>query len=298
MMTTINPVRLERNRKLSRYAIREHGGNILFMLPAFILFAYVVLIPFVQSIPVSFTDKKAIFAKSWEFVGIENYVKLLKSTSFQSSFVHTLQFTVVYIAGANILGLAMALMLWHSSKFNNFMRTLMFMPFTVSLVASTKVWSYVYTDIFTPLTGLPSPLGISSQVVYGLALIAIWRDMGYCMLIYIAALQAVPHEYYEAARVEGANAWHEFCHITTPMIVPAFTANITLLLSWGLRCFDYSQMVINMKTAKTTAVFVYEYIFGNSRAGLGQAGAIILTLVLVLVTNIVTTLLRKREVEM
>ncbi|MEA5015180.1 MAG: sugar ABC transporter permease [Candidatus Limiplasma sp.] len=297
-MTTLNSVRLERHRRLSRYAVREHGTNLLFLLPAFLLFAYVVLIPFFQSIPISFTDKKAIFARSWEFIGLENYWKLLKSGSFQDSFLHTVQFSAVYIVGANLLGLVVALMLWHAGRFNNFMRTLMFMPFTVSLVASTKVWSYVYTDIFTPLTGQPSPLGISSQVIYGLATIAIWRDMGYCMLIYIAALQTVPHEYYEAARVEGANGWHEFLHITAPMIVPAFTANITLLLSWGLRCFDYSQMVINMKTAKTTAVFVYEYIFGNARAGLGQAGAIILTLVLVVLTNIVTTILRKREVEM
>ena len=297
-MTTVSPARLGRHRKLSPYAIREHGGNLLFMLPAFILFAYVVLIPFIQSIPVSFTDKKAIFADTWNFVGFDNYIKLFKSVSFQESFLHTGQFTIVYIIGANFLGLLLALMLWKSGRFNNVMRTLLFMPFTVSLVASTKVWSYVYTDILTPLTGSPSPLGISSQVIYGLALIAIWRDMGYCMLIYIAALQSVPLEYYEAARVEGANAWHEFRHITAPMIVPAFTANITLLLSWGLRCFDYSQMVLNMKTAKTTAVFVYEYIFGNSRAGLGQAGAIILTLVLVVLTNVVTTILRKREVEM
>lgn len=297
-MTTVPPVHLDRKRKLTSYALREHGCNLLFMLPAFLLFAFAVLIPFLQSIPVSFTDKKAIFANNWNFVGFDNYLKLLKSTSFQDSFLHTVQFTAVYIIGANVLGLLLAMVLWRSSRFNNLMRTLLFMPFTVSLVASTKVWSYVYTDILTPLTGAPSPLGISSQVIYGLALIAIWRDMGYCMLIYIAALQSVPLEYYEAARVEGANGWHEFRHITAPMIVPAFTANITLLLSWGLRCFDYSQMVINMKTAKTTAVFVYEYIFGNSRAGLGQAGAIILTLVLVLLTNIVTTILRKREVEM
>ena len=296
-MTAINSTRLDRKRKLTRYAIREHGGNILFMLPDFALFAFVVLVPFIQSIPVSFTDKKAIFAKSWNFVGLENYIKLLKSSSFQDSFLHTVHFTVVYILGANVLGLALALMIWKSSRFNNVIRTLLFMPFTVSLVAATKVWSYVYTDVLMPLTGMPSPLGISSQVIYGLAAIAIWRDMGYCMLIYIAALQSIPGEYYEAARVEGANFWHEFRSITLPMIVPAITANVTLVLSWGLRCFDYSQMVLNMKAAKTTAVFVYEYIFGNSRAGLGQAGAIILTLVLVVLSNIVTTVLRKREVE-
>ena len=102
-MTAINPSRLDRKHRLTRFAVREHGGNILFMLPAFALFAFVVLIPFLQSIPTSFTDKKAIFAKEWNFVGFENYGKLLKSASFRDSFLHTFQFTIVYIIGANML---------------------------------------------------------------------------------------------------------------------------------------------------------------------------------------------------
>lgn len=268
------------------------------MLPAFLLFACIVLIPFIQSVPISFTDKKAIFAKNWNFVGFDNYIKLLKNKAFLDTFVHTAHFTLIYILGANVMGLVLSLMIWRSGRFNNVIRTLLFMPFTVSLVASTKVWSYVYTDIVSPLFGIPSPLGVSSQVILGLAIIAIWRDMGYCMLIYIAGLQSIPGEYYEAARVEGANFWHEFMNITLPMLVPAITANVTLVLSWGLRCFDYSQMVLNMKAAKTTAVFVYEWIFGNSRAGVGQAAAIILTLALVLLTNVINTVLRKKEVEL
>lgn len=297
-MTTIHPTRLDRKRRLTIYAVREHGSNILFMLPAFLLFACIVLIPFIQSVPISFTDKKAIFAKNWNAVGFDNYIKLLKNKAFLDTFVHTAHFTIIYILGANVIGLFLSLMIWRSGRFNNVVRTLLFMPFTVSLVASTKVWSYVYTDIVSPLFGIPSPLGVSSQVILGLAIIAIWRDMGYCMLIYIAGLQSIPGEYYEAARVEGANFWHEFRSITLPMLVPAITANVTLVLSWGLRCFDYSQMVLNMKAAKTTAVFVYEWIFGNSRAGVGQAAAIILTLALILLTNVINTILRKKEVEL
>ncbi len=280
------------------YAIREHGGNILFMLPAFILFAFVELVPFIQSIPISFTDKKAIFAKTWNFVGLENYIKLLTNKTFRQTFLNTANFTILYIIGANVLGLLFALLIWRSGRFNNLIRTLLFMPFTVSLVASTKVWSYVYTDVLMPLTGSPSPLGISGQVIAGLAVIAIWRDMGYCMLIYIAGLQSISRDYYEAADVEGAGFATKFFRITIPMLMPAITSNVTLILAWGLRCFDYSQMVITMKAAKTTAVFVYEYIFGNSRAGIGQAAAIILTAVLVVLTNVITTILRKREVEL
>ena len=297
-MTAINPSRLDRKHRLTRFAVREHGGNILFMLPAFALFAFVVLIPFLQSIPTSFTDKKAIFAKEWNFVGFENYGKLLKSASFRDSFLHTFQFTIVYIIGANMLGLALALLLWKSGPFNNVMRTLLFMPFTVSLVASTKVWSYVYTDVLSPLTGAPSPLGISSQVIYGLAAIAIWRDMGYCMLIYIAGLKAIPNDYYEAATIDGASTIQKFFRVTIPLLVPSFTSNVTLLLAWGLRCFDYPMAVArNMEAAQTSAMFVYDYIFGYSKAGLGQAAAVMLTIVLVLLTRVVTYFFRKSEVE-
>ena len=194
MSTTIGQTGTKK-RRLTAYAVREHGGNILFMLPAFVLFAFVELIPFFQSIPISFTDKKAIFAKTWNYVGFENFLKLINNNSFQQTFLNTAHFTILYIVGANILGLVLALMIWRSGRLNNVIRTLLFMPFTVSLVASTKVWSYVYTDVLMPITGQPSPLGISSQVIAGLAVIAIWRDMGYCMLISIAGLQSIPREY-------------------------------------------------------------------------------------------------------
>lgn len=288
---------IQNRKKFSLKAFtRRHGANIVLVLPAVLFFCYAVLVPFIQSFPVSFTNKKALFSTNWEYIGFQNYQKLLQNHTFLSTFGHTAQFTLVTVIGSNIMGFALALLIHRSGMFNNLCRTLFFIPFTVSSVSATKVWSYVYSDIFLPLTGLASPLGISSQVIYGIAVIAIWREMGYCMLIYIAALQTIPEEYYEAAKVEGASPIHSFLHITIPMSVPAITANTTLVLAWGLRCFDYSQMVANMKTAKTTAVFVYEYIFGNARAGLGQASAIILTVVLIIITNLVNGFLRKKEV--
>ena len=118
------------------------------------------------------------------------------------------------------------------------------------------------------------------------------------MLIYIAALQTISQDYYEAATVEGANSWQRFWRITIPMIVPAFTTNITLILSWGLRTFDLSMNVsANMAAGQTTAYYIYQSIFQNSKAGLGQAAAIILTVILVVLTQIVTRVLRRLEVE-
>ena len=170
--------------------------------------------------------------------------------------------------------------------------------FTISVTAGAIVWSYVFTDVYSPLTGNVSPLGLPSQVVPAMAIMASWRDMGYCMLIYIAALQTMSQDFYEAATVEGANAWQKFIHITIPMIVPAFTTNITLILAWGLRTFDLPMVVAaNLQEGQTTAVYIYQSIFANNKARLGQAAAIILTVILIVLTQIVTRVLRRLEVE-
>lgn len=278
--------------------LRTHGTNLLFLLPAFALFAYVVLVPFIQGIPYSFTNWKSIISDKREFNGLHNYILMLKNTYFQQAFVHTLTFTLIYDIGANVLGLAFALLLFRNSKFANACRTMMFLPFTTALTSAAIVWSYVYTDVYSVLFGVASPLGQSSQVVPGMAVIAIWRDMGYCMLIYIAGLKAIPGDYYEAAILDGANTIQRFTRVTLPLLIPSFTSNVTLLLAWGLRCFDYPMAVArNMEAAQTSAMFIYDYIFGYSKAGLGQASAVMLTIVLVLLTRVVTYFFRKSEVE-
>ena len=278
--------------------LRTHGTNLLFLLPAFALFAYVVLVPFIQGIPFSFTNWKSIISDKREFNGLHNYILMLKNTYFQQAFVHTLTFTLIYDIGANVLGLAFALLLFRNSKFANACRTMMFLPFTTALTSAAIVWSYVYTDVYSVLFGVASPLGQSSQVVPGMAVIAIWRDMGYCMLIYIAGLKAIPGDYYEAAILDGANTIQRFTRVTLPLLIPSFTSNVTLLLAWGLRCFDYPMAVArNMEAAQTSAMFIYDYIFGYSKAGLGQASAVMLTIVLVLLTRVVTYFFRKSEVE-
>ena len=90
------------------------------------------------------------------------------------------------------------------------------------------------TDVYSPLFQKMSPLGLSSQVVPAMAIIAIWRDMGYCMLIYLAGLQSISGEYYEAAKVDGATWWQRTRLITFPLILPAIVSNVTLLIAGAL----------------------------------------------------------------
>ncbi|MBD9221430.1 MAG: sugar ABC transporter permease [Clostridiales bacterium] len=285
-------------RRLSSSAARTHGGNMLFMLPTIILFCIVVLIPFFQGIPYSFTNWKSIVSETKEFNGLKNYIYLIKNKYFQDSLLVTFKFTILYMISANVMGLLLALAIHRSSWFNNIARTVLFLPFTVSVTAGSIVWSYVFTDVYGTITGLVSPLGMPGQIIYGMVVIGAWRDMGYTMLIYIAALQAVPQDYYEAATVDGAGKLRQFFSVTVPNIVPAFTTNVTLLLAWGLRTFDMPMAVArNAREGQFTAVYVYDSIFSNNKAGLGQSAAVILTIILVVLTQIVTRSLRRLEVE-
>ena len=290
--------KLNMPRRLSSSAARTHGGNMLFMLPTIILFCIVVLIPFFQGIPYSFTNWKSIVSETKEFNGLKNYIYLIKNKYFQDSLLVTFKFTILYMISANVMGLLLALAIHRSSWFNNIARTVLFLPFTVSATAGSIVWSHVFTDVYGTLTGLVSPLGMPGQIIYGMVVIGAWRDMGYTMLIYIAALQAVPQDYYEAATVDGAGKLRQFFSVTVPNIVPAFTTNVTLLLAWGLRTFDMPMAVArNAREGQFTAVYVYDSIFSNNKAGLGQAAAVILTIILVVLTQIVTRSLRRLEVE-
>lgn len=290
--------KLNMPRRLSSSAARTHGGNMLFMLPTIILFCIVVLIPFFQGIPYSFTNWKSIVSETKEFNGLKNYIYLIKNKYFQDSLLVTFKFTILYMISANVMGLLLALAIHRSSWFNNIARTVLFLPFTVSATAGSIVWSYVFTDVYGTITGLVSPLGMPGQIIYGMVVIGAWRDMGYTMLIYIAALQAVPQDYYEAATVDGAGKLRQFFSVTVPNIVPAFTTNVTLLLAWGLRTFDMPMAVArNAREGQFTAVYVYDSIFSNNKAGLGQAAAVILTIILVVLTQIVTRTLRRLEVE-
>lgn len=277
---------------------KEHLGNILFLLPTIVLFGVVVLVPFIQGIPYSFMSWKSIISSNHPWIGTKNYEYLIGNKYFNMSLGVTFRFTLEYLLLTNVLGFGLALLIHKSSKFNNVARTVFFLPFTTSVAAGAIVWRYLYTDVFGTLFNAVSPLSLPNQIVPAMAVMASWRDMGYTMLIYIAGLQTISQDYYEAATVEGANAWQQFWKITIPMIVPAFTTNITLILSWGLRTFDLPMNVsANMEAGQTTAYYVYQSIFQNSKASLGQAAAIILTVILIVLTQIVTRVLRRLEVE-
>lgn len=271
-----------------------------FVAPALILYLLTVVLPFIQGIPYSLTNWNLVSSQS-EFVGLKNYVNLFHSSVFWKSIGNTFQFTLYYVVLSNVIGLCIALLIQKSTRINNISRTLVFMPYVISMLTAAFVWKYIFNTVYSPLFNVPSPLGVKAQAMFGISIIAVWRTSGYCMLIYIAALQGVPQEYYEAASVEGANGIQKFFKITAPLILPAFSVNVSLLLAWGLKVFDAVMATTyggpGRNTTLTMAMFIYNNIFGNSKAGYGQAAAVIMTAILLVISFLISKFFRSKGVD-
>lgn len=271
-----------------------------FILPAVVMFAVFVAYPFIQGFPISFTKWDGM-SPNRTFVGIDNYLRIFQDGNVINATKNTLMFTAFTMVCSNVFGLLLALMISKTSKLNNVLRTCIFMPYCLSLVLCAYIWRYIYSDVFYEILGIPSPLGSTVWVMLGLAVISVWRDAGYCMVVYIAAIQGISSDYYEAADLEGANPWQKFKHITFPMIAPAVTTNLTLLLAWGMKVYDYPMAATSGgpgRASETVAMLIYNNLFTYFRAGYGQAIAITFTIAIFVVSTIVSKILRAREVEL
>lgn len=274
--------------------------NFLFLLPACFVFLVFVLIPFIQGIPLSLYEWDG-YSEVKTFVGAANYVKVLKDVNLVEVVGNTFEFTLYYLIGCNVLGLLLALLVKKATKLNSVLRTIFFMPFVLSMILASFMFSYIYSDVFYGIFGIKSFLGNIDAVNPAIALIAIWKDSGYCMIVYIASLMMVPNEYYEAAKIEGCGVVKAFFHITMPLIVPAFTANLTLILAWGMQAFDYQMAATGGgpgHASETVGMYIYKNIFVYHNAGYGQAIGILLTLGLAVLTMLLTGYLRRKEVEL
>ena len=271
-----------------------------FILPAMILFLVFVVYPFLQGFPISFTKWDGLSPVK-TFNGISNYLKIFKDANVWNATKNTLIFTALTMFFSNFLGLLFALMISKTSRLNSVLRTCIFVPYCLSLVLSSYIWRYVYSDVLYEFTGIPSPLGSTTWVMVGLAIISVWRDAGYCMVVYIAAIQGVSKDYYEAADIEGCSRWKKFTNITLPLIGPAITANFTLLLVWGMKVFDYPMAATGGgpgRSSETIAMLIYNNLFVYNKAGYGQAIAIVFTLAIFLCSTLLSKTLRAREVEL
>ena len=269
-----------------------------FLAPSLILFLFIILVPLVRGVQYTFTNWDGLMPKL-NYVGLKNYITVIHDKDLIQPICNTILFTLVTVVAINVIGLAVAMAVNKEFKGVNIIKSIIFIPLVVSLVLVSQMWMYVYSDFFS-LLGWKSPLIDKKTSMLGLCIMSIWRESGLAMMIYLAGLKNIPTEINEAAIIDGANFWQRFRNVTVPFLAPAFTYCIPLWLAAGLRMYDYSFVATSggpQHSTETMAYYIDSYLFPYNKVGYGQTVAVLYLIVCIILSNVVTRTLRKREFE-
>ena len=270
----------------------------LFTLPTIIAFAIAFLIPFLYGIFLSFTSFRTVTDITW--VGFSNYVRAFTD---DNNFIHALWFTVrfaiVSLILINLVAFALALLLTGGVKGTNFFRTVFFMPNLIGGIVLGYIWQLLINGI---LLNFGVDLTYSAKYgFWGLIVLMNWQQAGYMMVIYIAAIQSIPTEMTEAAKIDGANGWQIIRNITVPMVMPAITICTFLTVTNSFKLFDQNLALTAGAPARESAMLaldIYTTFYGRvGYEGVGQAKAVVFSLIVALIVILQMRLTRTKEVE-
>ena len=278
---------------------------LVLVLPGMIFFTVGLIIPLFLSFRYSLTDWDGMTAKK-TFVGLQNYIKLFKDKEFLESWWFTIKFTIGNTIIQNVLALLFAVALDSGIRFQKLYRTAFFVPCLISAIVVGFVWLKMFSNVLPAINDLLGTgfnfllFGKAETVLGGLLIANNWQWVGYWMLIYLAGLQSVPAELYEAAKVDGANAIHRFFNVTIPMLAPAITICVVGITTGSLKVYDL--LVASTKggpgRASTSVIYkTYTTAINGRQYGYGSAMTVTLVIALLLVALIQVKGLRKKEVQ-
>jgi len=291
-----------------KQSAREWWTGLWFILPATVIFVAFVYYPFLASVFYSFTEWDSI--RPAKFIGWDNYAFLLEDSKMIQAAKNTLMITFFGIFVQNPLSLLLAVLLNRSFRTKIFLRVAFYLPVVVSLVITSIVWSNIlqYDGVLNSLLdqlGLQAWgrdwLGDTRSVFPTIIALTQWQGLGYCAVIYLAGLQGIPQELYEAAKMDGAKAWHRFLHVTLPMLMPATTIVVFLTIVGGLKMFDIPYVMTGGgpgSSSYTITLAIYNAAFRENTYGYAIAAGIVLMLFIMIVTLIQLRIMRSKEVEM
>lgn len=281
-----------------------------FIAPAFVLFTVFLIIPTVSSLYYSLTSWDGI-NPNIKFIGIANYVEIFTSARFGNALKNTALLTVVISICENVLALALALLVDSVCRAKNLFRAIFYVPVILSGVVSGFIWKIMYSYNFGPINKVLDMIGLAALkqdwlgnakiAIWAVAVVMIWKNAGYYMIIYLAALQGVPQDVMEAASIDGATALQRFRHITIPLISGSFTICFTLSLINGLKVFDQIAVMTDGGPGFATETIVYLLYrsgFGEGRQGFGTAVGVVLLCIILVLNTAQSAFLRKREVQL
>jgi ABC-type sugar transport system permease subunit len=268
----------------------------LFLLPAAINIVVFRYYPLFKAVSVS-TRSYSLLGGDKGSVGLSNYIQAFGDPAFLQSLLVTLNFVLIRVPSLILLGLAIALLLQSSSKTNNFLRTVVLLPTVTSIIVVSVIWTLIYNPSSGLLNSILDVFGLgpfrylSSQenALPAVAIVTIWKDIGLSMLILLAALQNVPDEIIESAKVEGARYFQILYHVILPTIRPAI---LLVIVTLTVSSFQLFAPVYAMTqggpggTTRITVYYIYQQAFRYNDLGYANALSVLLLLVLVVISSL------------
>jgi multiple sugar transport system permease protein len=266
--------------------------------PTVIILMVLILYPVVYNIYISFFDYGITRST---FVGIDNYLRVLKDGAFWKSFFITVGFTLMTVGGSLLLGLGVALMLNKEFKGRSIVRTIVLLPYITPLISIVFSWQYIFDPSLGPFVEIfgrqlkwISPqldlLNNSNNAFIVASVFNIWRNFPFVYLMILSRLQSIPDEYYEAAEMDGASPWKKFTNITLPELYFVMGAVALMRGIWNFYKFD--EVYLISKKAGTLPIFIYERVIGTTSPEFGVAAAIA-TVLMVIMLGLITVYVKK-----
>ena len=288
---------------MTRERITTYG---LFCLPGFIAYCVFLIFPILMGIYYSFMDWNGI-SKGYNFIGFANYAKLLTDKKFGAALLFNFRYTIMLIVGVVVISVVLALLLNKEFKGRSFFRTLYFLPAVLSMITVSLVFKQVF---FYVLPAIGKALGIEAlstnilaskqNAIYGVLFVHLWQGVALPTLLFLAGLQTIPTELYEAAAIDGANGWQQFKHITVADLIPTLAVVLVLLVKQGLMVFDYvkSMTAGGPGTAtQTIALLIYNNGFERNRYSYSIAQAIATGVIIALISAIQIQASNRKKVD-
>lgn len=278
---------------------------LLLVLPGFFIFTIGLIIPMLMAVRYSFTSWDGMTAEK-AFVGLKNYVDLFQDSNFRDAWWFTIKFTIGNTIIQNVVALLFAVALDSGIKFQKIYRTILFIPCLISAVIVGFVWLKMFSNVLPALNDVLGTninfllFGEKETVLSGLLIANNWQWIGYWMLIYLAGLQSVPGELYEAAKVDGAGPVKRFFHVTIPMLAPAITICVVGITTGSLKVYDLLVSSTRGGPGRASTSIIYETYttaINGRQYGYGSAMSVTLVIMLLLVALIQVKGLKKREVQ-
>ena len=280
-------------RRLTPSQRRETLVGILFVVPALTCIIVFVFIPIVRSLILSLYDYDVVSKK--DFIGLSNFAAMAQDPKWMQALQKTLLYVVMFVPSMLVISLLLALMIKHITSFSGFFRTTFFMPIIVSSTAAGAIFKMVFNkktgfvNLFIRALGggAVNWLGDPFNAMICCVILAVWLGMGYNMIIFLAGLQDIPGDYYEAAAIDGASGWQQFLNITLPGLSHTGIFVLTMSIINAFQAFDGIKMLTNGGPNDQTQVavmWIYENAFIHYRMGYSCAMSLILFVIIMAIT--------------